>query len=738
MRLARLGLCLASLAYCQDELRRAAQLDGERKCEEAQILYDGALAKHPASAPLLNNLGNHYLVCGQSAKAQAVFERLVRLQPDHMNANVQLARIAADRKQGAKSLQYLSRIKDQNPAIRLLRGEAMYYAGDGPGALAILDGVEKESQADLRLLFALGLTCSRIGLYDRAERLFESVLVARPDDSEIIFQLGRAAARAQHYTRAQRALETAAKLRPGDPESLLELGLVYAALQDFSRSVYVLAQARRLAPERPDVLLALARASEDAGYYGDSALAYDEYLRIRPADDAVRRDRGRVCGYTSTRAKEGMQELRDYVAGHPEDPVGHYYLAQLTWSSNSELALEQLSTALRLNPKFAAAHFSRGWLLYRAGRTLEALADLQTTARLEPQNIRALDQLGLAYLSLDKLAEAEKVLRRAESLAPEDAEVAMHLGRTLIAADRPKEAQPYLEKFRKLKPERGRTPLQEPGMIELATMSNAERTKRQIERLRRDSEDHPGDPELALGLAELLLRNGQTSQAESNYRKLLQIQPDARSAYRAGKSLSLAGEYGLAIEFLERAADLPDARLDLAIALLAAGSPQRAIGAMEGIAEAARGGDYYLLKARILGATGQITESEQALQHGLRLSFTRADVAQRMASWLVQQNRTAEALDVVSRAVKNNPSDPDLWLTNAIVLALTRRHDDALKMVKRIETRWPEWDRVYLAHGLMLAEINRAEDARRILNIAAALGTERPAKLRDLLFQSGQ
>ena len=150
--------------------------------------------------------------------------------------------------------------------------------------------------SDPRANFSLGLTCARIGLYDRAESAFQSVLVQHPEDYGTLLNLGRAAARAQHYSRAQSALEVAAKMRPADIEPLLELGLVYGALQDYSRSVYVLAQARRLAPGRPDVLLALGRASEDAGFYGDAVLAYDEYLQLHPEEDTVRRDRARVCG----------------------------------------------------------------------------------------------------------------------------------------------------------------------------------------------------------------------------------------------------------------------------------------------------------------------------------------------------------------------------------------------------------------------------------------------------------
>ncbi len=140
------------------------------------------------------------------------------------------------------------------------------------------------------------------------------------------------------------------KMQPENADALLELGLVHAALQDYGRSVYVLAQARQHASKRSDVLLALARAAEDAGFYGDSIVAYDEYLQLSPNDDSARRDRARVLGQTGGRLTEGIRELTVYVQRHPNDSIGHYYLGQLTWMANQpQEALEQLSTALRLD-----------------------------------------------------------------------------------------------------------------------------------------------------------------------------------------------------------------------------------------------------------------------------------------------------------------------------------------------------------------------------------------------------
>src|SRR5438874_4984503 len=101
---------LFSLSAGAQDLREAARLDAEQKCSEAERIYQQALAQGSASAALLNNIGNHYLVCGDSEKARSYFERIVQSNPQHANANLQLAHIATDRHQGARALQYLSRV----------------------------------------------------------------------------------------------------------------------------------------------------------------------------------------------------------------------------------------------------------------------------------------------------------------------------------------------------------------------------------------------------------------------------------------------------------------------------------------------------------------------------------------------------------------------------------------------------------------------------------------------------
>src|SRR5881628_3319139 len=193
------GLELAFFLNVQDQsLRDAARLDAEGKCDEAERYYLAALAQGSPAPSLLNNAGNHYLICGETAKAQAYFEKLLQLNPLHPNANLQLARIAAEQKQGKKALEYLSRVKETDPAVSLLRAEALHWAGETPASVAIMDSVGKTARGDPRLLYLLGLSCARLALYDRAEAAFNDAVTQLPGDFNILFNLGRAAARARH------------------------------------------------------------------------------------------------------------------------------------------------------------------------------------------------------------------------------------------------------------------------------------------------------------------------------------------------------------------------------------------------------------------------------------------------------------------------------------------------------------------------------------------------------------
>jgi tetratricopeptide (TPR) repeat protein len=733
------GLALANSPIVQGQtLRDAARLDADGKCGEAEQFYKAALAKGSPSPALLNNAGNHYIICGQPAKAQAYFEKLLEINPLHPNANLQLARIAAEQKQGKKALEYLSRVKESDPPVLLLRAEALHWTGRTAESVALLDRAAKANPGDPRVLFLLGLTSARLALYDRAEGAFNAALALVPGDFDTLFNLGRAAARAKHYDRAQRALEAALKIRPADADLLIELGRVCAARQDFVRAVYMLAQVRQKDPKRAEVLRLLAHAAEDAGYYEDASQTYDEYMRLRPGDDAARRDRARAYSNTDSRKDEARQEIEWYVAKHPNDPLGHYAFAQVVWLTDPQAALAHLTEAVRLDPASVSIHYSRAWMLQRVGQMAESLPDLEAANRLAPDNVRVLDLMGLARLSLEQPAEAEKVLRQAVAKTPDDPAAVMHMGRALMALGREEEAQSFMDKYRKIRPQELPGVRKQFGMIELATLSAPEQREREIERFRRGAREHPDRADYQMNLARLLLADRRNEEALREFRVLLGLNASAKVWEEAGSFLLNSKEYALAREFLERAvSERPSARLDLAVAVFYTEGPEQALHYLETIPKEEMTGDGLLLKAELFDAAGKESEAEKTLDQGLRQASVKPRMVQQAAVLLVRRNRKADALELVEKAIQANPQDSDLPLTKAIVLGLMDRIPAADKVLKDIELASPEWDRAYLVHGLLLERTGRPRDARQKLQTASALGSQDPS-LRCALARLAQ
>ena len=152
----RLILLVMLFRFCRPEPRRACceRPPGSTRSRSAarrSVSIEKALAQGPPSIALLNNTGNHYLVVRRARRRPSrIFERIVKSNPQHANANLQLARMAADRHQGRRALEYLSRVADSQPDVRMLRAEALTGRESRPKRWPMLDGLAKDLRAPIR------------------------------------------------------------------------------------------------------------------------------------------------------------------------------------------------------------------------------------------------------------------------------------------------------------------------------------------------------------------------------------------------------------------------------------------------------------------------------------------------------------------------------------------------------------------------------------------------------------
>ncbi len=120
----------------------------------------------------------------------------------------------------------------------------------------------------------------------------------------------------------------------------------------------------------------------------------------------------------------------------PQFNLGHYLLR----SGQPEKAIEELRTALEINPEVARTHLDLG-LAYKAkGLPYTAIAHYERAIELDPELAEAHNNLGASYGSLGQVERATGHIRRAIELDPELAEAYNNLGAAYGSQGRLEEA----------------------------------------------------------------------------------------------------------------------------------------------------------------------------------------------------------------------------------------------------------------------------------------------------------
>ncbi|MFN7996350.1 MAG: tetratricopeptide repeat protein [Bryobacteraceae bacterium] len=706
-----------------------AALDEQKKFAAAEDAFLRATRLAPRAAQVWNNLGNHYIARGDSVKASSAFRTVLTLDPGHPNANLQLARLAVDRKNGADALPLLDALKgagEGEPAVQLLRARALALAGRKTDALAVLEPAEKKADS-AAAWYSIGLAYADFGDYPHAEQSFSRALEAEPANVDVLYNLGLASLRAGHPQRSQQVIEAALAIRPNEPEFLFQLGRALAAQKRFDDAIPVLVRARKLAPDKPAILRFLAETSAQAGFFGDAAGLFTEYLKTTPKDDVARRQRGTAYASAGNRP-DAVKDLEWYLNRHPDDPEAYFALGFALTSSDTQRALANLDKGISMRPDYLEARIVRGALYLRLGRTKEAAADLEMVVRARPGDPEPSDLLGQAYLALERPQDAVAVLRPANENAPENTKILMHLGRALRDSGNEDEGNAVLEKLAKIGPNRS-LDRSMPGILNYFTLTPDEQRKRTEINLRSVLKSRGSDFDIQSKLASVLLDEGKTDEAMSMYRSILAGDASAEALLLSGRDLMQVGRYDLAVEFLRKSIELdaaPSARLDLAISTAATSGPEAALRELRKTAPTDRKGDYYLLEAQFYDGLGKLPEAIRSLNACLALAPKRPDLYRDATMFLFKNRMDAEALNLLDVATRNVPDDQELLLLKAVALGLSRRFDEAAQVLGTVIKRWPEWGRPYLVRGIFEENHSRSAEALKDIQTAMSLGDRSP------------
>ena len=160
---------------------------------------------------------------GKFTDAIAEFERVLKVEPGHVQAHYNLGALYGDRGDFLKAAEHFARARasaPDDPQLALAFLNVAYRAKRGAEADAAADLVERVAASDPRGLFTLGTALAQNEQYERAARIFARVNEKMPRTFEVLYNLGVARYNLDRNDEALLALAEAADINPATAETL--------------------------------------------------------------------------------------------------------------------------------------------------------------------------------------------------------------------------------------------------------------------------------------------------------------------------------------------------------------------------------------------------------------------------------------------------------------------------------------------------------------------------------------
>jgi predicted Zn-dependent protease len=390
--------------------------------------FSAAIAHDPTLDSAYLNLGRIYMQTAESdktarASAQRTYDRLLRREPNHAEANYQAAMLLMWDHDYEHSVQHLAKLGAEDRSrigtqIVLCADEAaLHHASAADKAAATIEAAPDLTEQDaMEVLPALQAA-------HRAD-LIESIFAAANDKTPLSANglriLGLAQEGEGKLEIARKTLESAFALSGSSVAILVDLTRVAKAAKDYQGALGYLAHARDLQPNDASFAYEFGVISLKMGLLGESRKAMDEAVKLSPDNPEYNFGMGTVSSFAQD-ATQGLPYLEKYHALRPSDPaallaIGTTYFRAKKFDS----AQAWLKQAANHKTTAADAHYYLGRIARVEDHLEDAKHELEQANTLTPDRADVLAELGQVFIASHQYHEAQTNLDRAVAMDAEN------------------------------------------------------------------------------------------------------------------------------------------------------------------------------------------------------------------------------------------------------------------------------------------------------------------------------
>jgi len=304
----------------------------------------------------------------------------------------------------------LSRVFEQ--AVKALN------AGDYAAAEKGFEQVLAASPNQVGALQNLGLVFARTGRPDKAIELYRRALASKPNDKSLLLDLGLAYLRQESYGAALPVFLRLAEADPrnaavSDPKLLYELTSGYLR-QNQTTEARMNLEAFLSAVPPARAKFVLCRIYYDSGRFEEAERQCRQTLEIDARFAGAHRELGKVL---VAQHRPAEAELNAAIQQDEQDAEAVYFLG-VAFQQDGDLpnASRRFEQAIQLNPGFWGSYLYLGKLKLQLNQPAQAIPLLQKGAELNPEGSELFYELGRALMAAGQTEAAERAMQRVREL----------------------------------------------------------------------------------------------------------------------------------------------------------------------------------------------------------------------------------------------------------------------------------------------------------------------------------
>jgi tetratricopeptide (TPR) repeat protein len=349
------------------------------------ILAPVVLAQTPSPEDLYKEAESAYQA-GDTPKAIYLYEELVKVQPNSVEARTNLGVMLAQVGRYSEAVAQYSAALERDPSsliVRLNLALAWYKQADFEKAAAELEKLRKQHADNQQSLYLLADCYLRLGKNHDVVTLLDPYYAANPDDRAVDYALGTALIRDGQVQRGAIVIDRVLKF--GDtPEVNLLLGEARLAGGDFKGAASTIRKALDRDPALPGGWTLYGNALSDDGDYEGAKTAYLQAVKADPTDFDANLRLGGMLRHDGDFTKAAPY-IEQSARLRPASPEAQYQMGALNLAlGHLDEARKELEQLERAWPDFEEVHVELA--------SLYARLDLKEDSKRERDIVLKLDE----------------------------------------------------------------------------------------------------------------------------------------------------------------------------------------------------------------------------------------------------------------------------------------------------------------------------------------------------------